>query len=210
MKKTVTLFKSVTDVSTTFNRSVFEALDRIRDGKSREIVEQIRQLPKEKGDEIKRALPGVCFNGSFRYRSLSGLIQHSGLMIIDLDKFESLEQAEEERNIASQDPYTFAAWISPSGKGIKILVQIPPDADNHKGYFESYKEYLNHPNWDDSGSDVPRFCFESYDPDIYINPDSEIWMALSEPDVEDIGTTQPIIQLTSESRIISNLLGYLR
>lgn len=210
MKKTVTLFKSVTDVSTTFNRSVFEALERIKNGKSKDIVEQIRKLPKNKANEIKKALPGVCFNGSFKYRSLSGLIQHSGLMILDLDGFESFEQAEEERNIASQDQYTFACWVSPSGKGVKILVQIPPDAENHKGYFESYKEYLNHPNWDDSGSDVSRFCFESYDPDIYINPDSEIWMNLAEPDVEDIGTTNPVIQLTSESRIISNLLEWWR
>src|SRR5690606_4496320 len=116
MKNIVTIFKTLKDVSAGFNRDVFSVLDRIKNGNSRELVEQIRLLPEEKANELKLALPGVCFNGSFRYRSKLGIIKHSGLMIIDIDKLLSMEEAIEERNIASQDPYTFACWISPSGK----------------------------------------------------------------------------------------------
>ena len=208
MKHIVTIFKSIHDVSAGFNRDVLSVLERIKNGKSREIIEQIRQLPEDKANEIKRALPGVCFNGSFRHRSASGLIKHSGLMICDIDKLDSYEHAVEERNIASQDPYTFAAWISPSGKGIKILVKIPAEPERHKAYFDAYRDYLNHPNWDNTGSDVPRFCFESYDPDIYINTESEMWLECAEPDVEDIGTDRPVIAIKSENRIIHNLLEW--
>src|SRR5690606_38282978 len=208
MKRTVTIFRSLHDVSAGFNRDVISVLNRIKEGNSRDAIEQIRKLPKDKGDELKRVLPGACFNGTFKHRSISGLIQHSGLMIADIDGFDSIEESAEERNIASQDRYTFASWISPSGKGIKILVKIPAETENHKSYFRSYKEYLNHPNWDDSGSDVSRFCFESYDPDLYINIDSELWVDKEEPDVEDIGVTNAIIPLTDDRGVMNRLLDW--
>lgn len=208
MKRTVTIFRSLHDVSAGFNRDVISVLNRIKEGNSRDAIEQIRKLPKDKGDELKRVLPGACFNGTFKHRSISGLIQHSGLMIVDIDGFDSIEQSAEERNIASQDRYTFASWISPSGRGIKILVKIPSETENHKSYFRSYKEYLNHPNWDDSGSDVSRFCFESYDPELYLNTDSELWVDKEEPDVEDIGVSNAIIPLTDDRGVMSRLLDW--
>lgn len=208
MKNNVTIFKSATDVSTGFNRDVFVALDRIREGKSKEIVEQIRVLPKEKGDLLKRSLSGVCFNGTFRYRNLSGLIQHSGLMIVDLDKFESMEDAIEEKNIISKDKFIFSCWISPSGKGVKALIKVPRQPESHKGYFAAFGKYLNHPNWDNSGSDIPRFCFESYDPDIYINTESELWIESEAPDISDVGVSKAMIPVKSENRIVSNLLEW--
>lgn len=208
MKKIVTIFKNLLDTGSGFNRDVLYVLDRVRTGKSKDIVEQIRKLPKEKSSELKKALPSVCFSGTFKHRSKAGLVKHSGLMICDIDGFDSFEQAVEERNIASQDKYTFAAWVSPSGKGIKILIKIPAEHENHKAFFDSFAEYLNHPNWDNSGSDYSRTCFESYDPDVYINQDSDIWLEKATPDLEDIGTDKPIIALTSENRIISNLLEW--
>lgn len=208
MKNNITIFKSVTDVSTGFNRDVYFALSRIKEGKSKELVEQIRTFPKEKSDLLKRSLPGVCFNGTFRYRSASGLISHSGLMVIDLDKFSSTEEAILCKEKLKEDSYIFSCWISPSGLGVKALIKIPPDADNHKGYFSSFDSYLNHPNWDDSGSDVSRFCFESYDPEIYINNESDTWMVLEEPELEDIGVSSAIIPVTSENRIIENLMTW--
>lgn len=208
MKNTITIFKSVTDVSSGFNRDVFVALNRIKDGKSKEIVEQIRTLPKEKSDPLKRNLSGVCFNGSFRHRSVSGLIEHSGLMIIDLDNFDTPELAVECKILLTKDKHIFATWISPSGKGVKALIKIPKDANKHKLYFTSFGKYLSHNNWDDSGSDVSRFCFESYDPDIYINIDSEPFIDIDEPEIEDIGTLTPVIPIESENRIITNLLEW--
>lgn len=208
MKYTVTLFKSVTEASTSFSRDVLYALGRIRSGKSKDIVEQIRSLPKEKANELKVALPGVCFNGSFKYRSAAGLVSHSGLMVIDLDGFESFDDAVSERESSMESPYTFASWVSPSGKGVKILVKIPREPENHKSYFEAYREYLSHPNWDNSGSDVSRFCFESYDPDIKINEDSELWVEKSEQEVENIGTTTPIIPINDSNKVMSNLVEW--
>lgn len=50
-------------------------------------------------------------------------------------------------------------------------------------------------------------CYESYDPDLYHNPDALTWVAIAEPDEETIGFNEDEchIPVTSENRIISNL-----
>jgi len=205
-KNIVTLFKSVKSTATGFNRDVLFALARIKTGSSKDIVELIRSQPKDKHGELKQSLPGVCFNGSFKYRSAAGLISHSGLIILDFDGFLSIQEAKDFKQSLFEDPYVFSCWISPSGLGVKVLVKIPADEKNHKGYFTTLKKHFNSPNFDDSGSDVSRFCYESYDEDLHINHDSDLWTELEEPEVEEIGTQSPTIAVTSENRIVENLL----
>ena len=165
----VTIYKKATDVSNGFTKDVLFCLERIKQGKSKETIEWLRTLSKVDYDKNKSKLPGVCFNGVFEYRSIAGIKEHSGLCILDFDKFNTQQEAIDFRNSISDDQYIYSAWISPSGKGIKALVKIPSEIENHKEYFKSLKNYYNHPNWDDSGSDVSRFCFESYDADLFIN-----------------------------------------
>lgn len=205
IQKTVSIYKSVQDVNNAFNKSVFYALDRIKNGKSKELVEQLRQLPDEDYNKKKSILPGVCFNGKFKQRSISGLIEHSGLIILDFDKFKTTEDAIVFRDSISSDEFIFACWLSPSGKGIKALVKIPAIKENHKGYFEALQKHFNHENWDSSGSDVSRFCFESYDTDLYLNENSSIWTEIEIPEIQDIGVLEPIVRLTSENQIIDKL-----
>jgi len=202
----VTIYKKATDVSNGFTKDVKFCLERIRQGKSKETVEWLRTLNKIEYDKNKSKLPGVCFNGIFEYRSLAGIKEHSGLIILDFDKFDSEQDAIDFRNSISDDDYIFAAWISPSGKGIKALVKIPKEIENHKEYFKSLKNYYNHSNWDDSGSDVSRFCFESYDADLYLNENSKEWNKIDLPEVEDIGNKNVTIPIKSDSLIITNLL----
>lgn len=206
MKNIVTIFRSVKGASAGFNRDIFFALERIRNGTSKDLVEQIRAVKtKEERNELKIKLPGVTFNGSFRYRNVSGLINHSGLCIVDFDNFNNQEDAITFRDSISSDNYIFACWISPSADGVKALIKIPPDEKNHKSYFDALAKHFDSQHWDSSGSDLPRFCYESYDPDIYINPNSEIWVECEEPDIENIGTYEPVISIKSDNRIISNL-----
>lgn len=206
----VTLYKNVKDVSNGFKKDVRYALERIRDGKSKSIIEQIRKLEdKDKKNILKATLPGVCFNGSFKHRKETGLEQHSGLMIVDYDDI-PIEEVENYKNELKNKDYFFAIWISPSGNGIKALVKIPPEKNNHKQYFQSFKKHTDDKYLDNSGSDVSRFCFESYDPEIYINEDSIIWNKLEEPEVEDIGhsSDEVSIPLTSSNQIVDHLLKW--
>lgn len=204
----VSFFKNVKDSNNPFNKSIDYALKRIKEGNSKDIVEQLRLMSPEDYSKNKASLPGVCFNGKFKQRSFSGLIEHSGFIVLDFDKLSNIEESIILKNSMCSDEFIFATWLSPSGKGIKALVKIPAKVENHKGYFITLKKHFNHPNWDDSGSDVSRFCFESYDPEIYINYDSSVWIELEEPELEDIGISEPVVRLTSENQIIENLMKW--
>ena len=89
----VTIYKKATDVSNGFTKDVLFCLERIKQGKSKETIEWLRTLSKVDYDKNKSKLPGVCFNGVFEYRSLAGIKEHSGLIILDFDKFESQQDA---------------------------------------------------------------------------------------------------------------------
>lgn len=206
MNRIVSIFKEIRDVNNPFNKSVYYALDRIKQGKSKELVEQLRLMSTDDYNKNKSRLPVTCFNGKFRTRSAKNLIEHSGLIILDFDKFESTQDAKDFKDSICDNEFVFSCWISPSGKGVKVLVKIPAEPENHKGYFQSLKKYFNHPNWDDSGSDVSRTCFESYDPDLYLNTESSIWVDLEQPELEDIGISEPVVRLTSSNQIIEKLI----
>lgn len=211
MKILVSGFKSVTDSSNPYNRDVFKYLDRIQKGNSKETVEAIRsEDDKEIRSKLKMKLPGICFSGTFSTRSEIGLIKHSGLLVLDFDGFETLEDTTGLKDSISDLPYVFACFISPSGNGVKALVKIPADATKHKNYFNSIRTELNIPQLDDSGKDVSRFCFESYDPDIYINPECETYLNYEEDDIEEVGYEfeEVLVPQKSESIIINNLMTW--
>jgi hypothetical protein len=201
----VTLFKTVKKVKTGFNRPVQYALDRIKNGAVEGIIKRIRKGEKE----LKQQLSGVCFNGTFRNRSAEGLIEHSGLMILDFDKIPKREM-KEVRSTLQGCEYIFALWLSPSGNGLKGLVKIPPEAENHKLYYSAFSEFVNSEYLDEGGHDIPRFCFESFDPNIYINKESTEWTDKAVEEFEDIGTNDPVLAITSDNRIIDNLLKWWR
>lgn len=208
MTKIVSLFKTITDTNSPFQKNVYYALDRIKNGKSKDYVEQLRLMSDEDYQKNKTKLPITCFNGKFRTRSASNIIEHSGLIVLDFDKFETTQEAYDFKDSICDDEYIFACWISPSNKGIKALVKIPAIIENHKLYFQSLKKYFNHPNWDDSGSDVSRTCFESYDPTLFINDNSIIWTEIEQPELEDVGIQDAVVRLTSENQIIEKLIKW--
>lgn len=202
----VTIYRNSKDTSNGFVRDVNFCLERIKQGKSKTMIDWLRTLDKKEYDKNKNQLPGVCFNGIFEYRSKAGIKEHSGLCVLDFDKFENQQDAIDFRNSIADDDYIFSAWVSPSAKGIKALVKIPKDIENHTAYFHSLKNYYNHPKWDDSGSDVSRFCFESYDPDLFINENSKLWDKIDVPEVENLGNKTVSISIKSDNLIITNLM----
>lgn len=199
-----TIYKSFGEVSAGYNRSVHYILDRIRIGKSKPIIDKIRSGQ----TELKKTLPAILFSGTFRQRNDASVIQHSGLICLDFDKFDTVEQLYQYRQELIEDAYTFSVFTSPSGNGLKVLVKIPADIPNHKSYFETLKDKYNSPHFDISCSNISRICFESYDPDIHINDDSLIWSECKESDIYEIHTEQITIPVRSENRIVENIMKW--
>ena len=210
----VSIFKNVTDVSNPFQKELSYCLDRIKNGNSKGKIEYLRTLPEEKYNKEKRMLPLVTFNGTFSHRSDKSIIERSGLIILDFDKFKTSERAEDWKAYLKEDNFIYSAWISPSGKGVKALVKIDVK-QSHKGFFLSlenrFKEALSDyiyddvKIWDMSGKDLSRSCFESYDKDLWINEEAETFLQNEPPEIEDLSPATVLIPMKSDSTIIRNL-----
>src|SRR5699024_77463 len=109
------LFKSVKNTTPSLTREVPYFLDRIRNGKSKRLIERIRSTENEETRKaIKLSLPAVCFNGTFSQRAKDKLKEPSGVMILDFDDPSSYEEATALKTKLRDDSHIFSAWISPS------------------------------------------------------------------------------------------------
>jgi len=202
----VTIFKNLHSTNTPFLKDIDFILDRIKSGKSKDIVLNVRkQKNKELADEIKVTLPAICFSGEFTKRSDNSIVQHSGLICLDFDKYETKETLQKDKELISKDKYTFSCFISPSGNGLKVLIKIPKDIENHKKYFDALEKHFNNKHFDTTSKNISRVCFESYDKDIYINKNSKEWTEKIEDQQFDYRNTAPTIKLENENEIIKRL-----
>ena len=162
---TITIFKDIKSTNQPFFREVEVVLNRIREGASKDLVKKIRaEKDKNQRNLYKQNLPAVCFSGKFTKRSDNSLEEHSGLICLDFDGYNSNKDLLQEKERLSKNKYIYSVFISPSGKGLKALVKIPNDPDNHKSYFLSLQSFFNSPYFDITSKNVSRVCYESYDP----------------------------------------------
>lgn len=180
--------------------SVEVALNRIKNGKSKSKIEEIRSaLDKEKADLLKRQLPSVCFSGTFgAKRTDSSLQDHSGFLVLDFDNVADVsEKAAELANF----PHLYALWLSPRANGLKALIRLA-DGKKHREHFQALQEIF--PEVDKSGVNESRVCYESYDPNLFINRDAQPFTKIKS--VEKIEAKET---LEDERGIFANLLKWL-
>ena len=180
--------------------SVELALNRIKNGNSKKLVEEIRNtLDKEKAGELKKNLPCICFSGKFGSdRKDEQIVSHSKFLVLDFDNVYELR--DKQTDIISHK-FVYACWVSPSGNGLKALVKIA-NGDKHRDHFEALEEIF--PEVDKSGKNPSRVCYESYDADIYINPNAEIFKKIKK--TEKIVTFERTVD---DQKIFKNLLTWL-
>jgi len=207
----VTIFQNIRETSTPFFRDVNDILERIKDGATKDLVNKIR-LEKRKAEknELKKSLPAICFSGTFNKRADNSLIDHSGLICLDFDGYEKQKELLQEKERLSKNNYVYSVFISPSGNGLKALVRIPKDPENHSNYFNSLEKYFNSPYFDKTSKNLSRVCYESYDPLIYINENSSIWDLIEEHEYTEVNKfkDQPTIPITDENKIAEILVKW--
>lgn len=154
-----------------YHKPVEYALNRILNGNSKVKTIEIRtQIDKERANTLKRNLPSICFSGTFGdERTDISLIKHSGFIVLDFDNIYDVPTKKVELMSLN---YCYACWVSPSGNGLKMLVKIA-DSKKHIEHFQSLKKEL--PEIDDSGKNVSRVCFESWDEEIFINKEASTY-----------------------------------
>ena len=159
---------------------VQEVLQQIENGQWKDQINDIRYHVKNgssiEASEIKGNLPAVTISATFKERRKTGFVdKYSGLLHLDYDKLEDIEEVK--ANLISI-PYTYSAFISPSGNGVKVLVKCDSDISTHTTAFNNLRGYYDKivgVESDKSVKDITRLCFVSYDPDLYLNETSEVF-----------------------------------
>ena len=211
MTPNVTIFKNIRETSTPFYREIDLVIDRIREGASKKIVKQIRlEKNKTERNEIKKTLPAICFSGLFNKRADNSITEHSGYICLDFDGYVKKKDLLEEKEKLSKSKFIYAVFISPSGNGLKALVKIPKDVDNHVNYFNSLQTHFNSPYFDKTCKNISRVCYESYDPLIYVNENSSVWDVIAEMEYKEVTVhvDSPTIPITDENKIVDILIKW--
>ena len=213
MTHTVTIFQSIRDTDTPFFRDVHVILERIKDGAgaTKDLVKKIRlEKRKPERQELKKLLPAICFSGTFNKRTDVSLLQHSGLICLDFDGYTKQKELLQDKENLSKNKYVFSVFISPSGNGLKVLVKIPADAENHTSFFNSLEKHFNSDYFDKTSKNLSRVCYESYDPLIYVNENSSIWDVIEEPEYTEVSRARDkaTIPITDENKIVEILVKW--
>lgn len=183
----VTVTESVLKPKEVHHKDISLSFDRIKEGSSRDTVFEIRRIQelmdgcdktteqgkkdykelKKNKDSLKRKLPSWSYSGVFSGRNNDGCLESSGLMVLDFDDIDVQYAKNELKNRS----YILAAWESPSGNGVKAIAKIPSTTkdDEYKQTYQQIEYDLKYLNIDEACKDISRACFESYDPEIYIN-----------------------------------------
>ena len=210
----ISVFKSLfNSKETPYTQDVVDVYNRIKEGYP-ELIEKITSLRGMDEDDpayssLKNSLRAIMFNGTFNERNDNGLIEHSGLCILDFDDYPSAKVMKAEKARLMECPNVFMIFISPSGKGLKCVIKIPAsDKFTHKRRFKAFQEFINSDYFDASSCNVSRVCFESYDPTAYINLDAEVFNLIEEEKGHSAFERVPVLPMTNEANIIENIMKF--
>lgn len=190
--------------------TIKQAIEKIKGESYKDEIEKLRNTTDKSSKLVRKSyLDYFTFSGTFKSRITDGLIKHSGIMCLD---FDDLQEIEEIKAYFKKWEYTMAAFISPSGNGLKVLIKIDPSL-HLETFNELVKVFATGPiplELDKSGKDITRACFVSYDPEIYFEPKSNIYkpkkttihsaIAQTEQEKEKTGEESKKIALTGSAK----------
>jgi hypothetical protein len=146
-----------------------DVLNDIKNGKWKDRVLKCHQDLK-----YKDWLPVFTPTGIFSHRSIKGMDFYNGVVCLDVDHVEDPVSLKAKTETL---PWVHAAFITPSGKGLKVIVLTNSDKECYTlteikvadMYFEATGFHR-----DNRCKDIARIQYISYDPELYYNRDSEI------------------------------------
>ncbi|MCZ2128837.1 MAG: VirE protein, partial [Bacteroidia bacterium] len=157
----------ITNTKPSKNFTLLDAYHYIIGDTAKERTQKLRSFGDAKQSRMfKAANFDYCtFSGTFTSRTDKALINHSGLLCIDFDHLQNLDSL---RSQLLQDEYfdTQLLFRSPSGDGLKWVIEIDISQTPHADYFRAVANYLFQTygvEADKSGKDISRACFLPYD-----------------------------------------------
>lgn len=168
-------------------------------------IDWLRGMPKAEYDDAKKSLPAFTPAGTFSRRANARILQHSGLVVVDLDHLSLHTEPAPLKERLSAHPAIKAIFLSPSGDGLKLLMRCTiPTATSlvalpkiHRQLWfvacnslpddvRAWTDKEGKSCVDKSGKDVARLCFLSSDLNAYIAPADKAIVPLSLPEAGDM------------------------
>ncbi len=173
-----TIFKNFT--APVEKKSLILIANDIASGKYKAEVEEIRALleqgkTEEAANKKKQLLaftPSAVFSEK---RQMPFLEVYSGFVHLDFDKL-TPEQLDAAFKVIAEISYTFLCFISPSGNGLKVFIEVNTEIEHHDmAYLQVQKFYeeVTGLKADQSCKDITRLCFMSYHPSLFKNIKNE-------------------------------------
>ncbi len=177
----------------------------IKNGRWQDQVLYIRNL-KDKDDRRveKQKCPLVTISGSFHERKDAAIRKHSGFIAIDIDNIPNAETA---KDLVSDDPYVYAAFLSISGKGVCLIFRI--DHTRHTDAFDGICAYLYDQYQlvvDQTGRNVSRARFISYDPHIIINEKAQLFKKYPKKELKKKPLPKTVFVQSDFDRIVNEMV----
>lgn len=179
MSLAVSLYQFEKDTTSKAQIGLLDFLHRIKDGYYQDPVLAMRT---EKDPAKKKArkinLPNATISGTFSYRNATNIISHSGYIAVDIDHCD--DKTHEMKAILSKDPLFYSIFVSCSGSGLCLIVKIQPE--HHRASYVQISDYIKE-NYnfevsaDTKCKNLSRIRFVSYDPDLYLNENSTLFIA---------------------------------
>ncbi len=141
-------------------------------GQVKEIRDLVASGITEDAQTRKQQLPAFTPSATFKgKRLLTNLEQYSGFVHLDFDKLTN-DKLEAAFQIMATIPYTFLCFVSPSGNGLKVFVEVTTGAELHNTAYQQVMKYYENASGlqaDVKCKDMTRLCFVSHDPQLYKN-----------------------------------------
>lgn len=159
----VSIFKTINDTTGGIEIDVEQVFDGIKTGHWVQHVEKVRNASdKTEQRKLKKTVPYFTASGTFTHRKDDGLKLHSGIIAID---FDDLEDVNDVKSYLCFDRYSWFTCESISGKGLCVFVKIEPEKHLEsflfleKYYLENYGLQI-----DKACKDISRPRFVTFDP----------------------------------------------
>ena len=166
----VSRFLNLWNTKPTENSSIIDIISEIKTEKYKKIIENINGDTKS---PLKKNLPLFTPTGIFSHRSIQGQDSYNGIICLDIDKVDDPILLKEK---CKSIPWVFATYITPSYKGLKVIVKTDATKETYKDVeikvateFQKQTGYLR----DNHCKDIARLQYLSYDPDAYINENAK-------------------------------------
>ena len=199
MSNKFSTFKTVKDTAPSSTIPAWDLIHSIKCDDHKALVDQIRSAPdKDTRSQLKSRLPAVTASGRFSKRASAALLEHSGILIADLDLDDNEHLFTDEhmattRSRLCADSMVHFLFKSPSG-GLKVGVKInATDSATHKAAFVTVRDWFLDSHGlviDKACSDVARLCFLSHDPNACYNANSSVFKT-TEAAAPDVPFWQP-------------------